>query len=161
MVLARTSKAAGRLSEQFRDRAVEKRYLAVVEGRLTGEGEQTDWLLKARGHVRVVPEESPGAKKAVLRWRSLSVGHATTLVEVTLLTGRAHQVRVQLSVLGTPILGDFRYGARTELDGRNLALHAYKLGFEHPVRRAPLAFSAQPPSTWGGRFGETVQRLLA
>jgi RluA family pseudouridine synthase len=160
MVLARTSKAAGRLTEQFRERTVDKRYLAVVEGRLEGEGERADWLLKAEGHVRAVAAGTPGAKRAVLRWKALGIEGKRTLVEVALLTGRAHQVRVQLAVLGTPILGDLRYGAKGELDGRNLALHAYFLGFEHPVRRVPLAFAAPPPSSWRGLFEETIRRRI-
>jgi RluA family pseudouridine synthase len=159
-VLARTSKAAARLTQAFKERRVEKRYLAVVEGRLVGEGERTDCLLKEKGHVRVVEEGTPGAKRAVLRWRALGGEGAHTLVEVELLTGRPHQVRVQLAALGTPILGDLRYGAREELDGRNLALHAYHLGFEHPVRRVPLAFTAAPPPAWEGRCEAQVRRWL-
>jgi RluA family pseudouridine synthase len=161
MVLARTSKAAARLTAAFKARRVDKRYLAVVEGRLTGEGEREDWLLKERGHVRGVAEGTPGAKRAVLRWRALGVEGKTSLVEVVLLTGRAHQVRVQLATLGTPILGDLRYGARRALDGRNLALHAYRLAFEHPVRRIPLVFTAPPPAAWGGRFTGQIRDLLA
>ena len=161
MVLARTSKAAARLTQQFKERTVEKRYLAVVEGRLTGEGTQTDWLVKEEGHVHIVAEGHPGAKKAVLRWTALDVDGPSTLVNVELLTGRAHQVRVQLAALGTPILGDFRYGATRELDGRNLALHAYRLAFVHPVQRKPMVFVAPPPVTWMGHFDEQIRRLVA
>lgn len=160
MVLARTSKAAARLTQAFRERRVEKRYLAVVEGRLTGEGERTDWLVKAKGHVRAVAAGTPGAKEAVLRWKALAVEGRRSLVEVELLTGRAHQVRVQLAALGAPILGDLRYGAKEELDGRNLALHAYRLAFEHPVRREPMDFRAPPPATWEGRFAPQIERLM-
>ena len=160
MVLARTSKAAARLTQAFKEREVEKRYLAVVEGRLVGEGERTDWLLKAKGHVRTVEAGTPGAKQAVMRWKTLAVDDGRSLVEVELLTGRAHQVRVQLAALGTPILGDLRYGALAELDGRNLALHAYRLAFEHPVLRVPLAFAVPPPPTWRGLFGAQIARLL-
>lgn len=160
MVLARTSKAAARLTAAFKAREVDKRYLAVVEGRLAGEGEQVDWLRKTKGHVHIVDAGAPGAKKAVLRWKALGVDGGRTLVEVELLTGRPHQVRVQLAALGTPILGDLRYGAREALDGRTLALHAYRLGFEHPVRRAPLVFTAPPPPTWSGLFEAQVRRVV-
>jgi RluA family pseudouridine synthase len=158
MVLARTSKAAGRLTLQFKERRVDKGYLAVVEGRLEDEGERTDWLLKAGGHVRAVEAGAPGAKRAVLRWKALAVEGQHTLVEVALLTGRAHQVRVQLAALGAPILGDLRYGAKGEFDGRNLALHAFFLGFEHPVRRVPLAFAAPPPPSWRGLFEGPIRQ---
>ena len=161
MVLARTSKAAGRLSEAFRERRVEKRYVAIVEGRLHGAGEREDYLLKENERVRIVAPGHPKGKRAVLRWRALGEEDGLSLVEVDLLTGRAHQVRVQLAALCTPILGDFRYGATRELDGRNLALHAYRLAFEHPVRREPLGFSALPPASWQGRFAAPIKRLVA
>ncbi|NNF58817.1 MAG: RNA pseudouridine synthase [Rhodothermaceae bacterium] len=161
MVLARTSKAAGRLSKAFRERRVEKRYLALVEGRMSGAGEREDYLLKEDGRVRIVSADHPKGKRAVLRWQALGEEGRLSLVEVKLLTGRAHQVRVQLAALGTPILGDFRYGATRELDGRNLALHAYRLAFEHPVRREPLVFTAPPPVSWQGRFSASIKRLVA
>jgi 23S rRNA pseudouridine1911/1915/1917 synthase len=161
MVLARTSKAAARLTEAFKERRVEKRYLAVVEGWLVGEGKRVDWLLKAHERVQVVKAGTPGAKCAAMRWEALAVAGHRSLVEVELLTGRAHQARVQLAALGTPILGDLRYGAKDELDGRNLALHAYRLAFEHPVLREPLAFSAPPPASWQGLFEGPIRRRLA
>ena len=94
MVLARTSKSASRLAEQFRKREPEKTYLAAVEGRLVGNGEQEDYLLKdgTRGVVRRVQPGTAGAKRARLRWAALQVEGHKTLVEVELLTGRAHQI---------------------------------------------------------------------
>ncbi|MFN3597931.1 MAG: RluA family pseudouridine synthase [Rubricoccaceae bacterium] len=164
VVLARTSKAAARLSAQFRARRPAKRYLALVEGRLAGEGAREDWLRKAEGRVARVAAGTPGARLARLRWRALATDGRRSLVDVDLLTGRAHQVRVQLAALGTPIAGDFRHGARTPFDGRNLALHAYALAFEHPVagpdgpRR--VAFAAPPPPTWRGAFEDTVRTVI-
>ena len=153
MVLARTSKAASRLSEQFRRREPEKTYLAAVEGRLVGSGEQEDYLLKdgTRGVVRRVKPGTAGAKRARLRWAALQVEGQKTLVEVELLTGRAHQIRVQLAGLGHPILGDRKYGSQTPFapgglrpGARAIALHAGRLAFEHPVRREPVSFAAPP-----------------
>ena len=160
MVFVRTSKAADRLSRAFRERAVEKRYVAIVEGRLTGSGEREDWLVKEDGRVRTVEATHPKARRAALRWKSLGVEDGRSLVEVDLLTGRPHQVRIQLAALGHPILGDLRYGARNEFDGRNLALHAYSLGFEHPVRKEPMRFAAMPPATWKGFFGQDIRVLV-
>lgn len=160
MVLARTSKAAARLSEQFRSRTVEKRYLALVEGAPTGGGVLVDHLAKLDRSVEVVPPTHPEAQRAELAWRPVATRGERTLVEVELRTGRAHQIRVQLAHQGSPIVGDFRYGARTELDGRNLALHCYRLGIVHPTRREPLDWSALPPPTWGDTFGREIAELV-
>lgn len=158
-VLARTGKAAARLSDAFRERRVEKRYLAVVEGRIDGAGERADFLLKENERVRVVPADCPGARRAEMRWRAVASAGGRSLVEVELLTGRPHQARLQLAALGTPILGDLRHGARRPFDGRNLALHAWRLAFWHPVRRIAASFSAPPPPTWRGLFDGEIAAL--
>ncbi len=164
MVLARTSKAASRLSDQFRRRAPDKRYLALVEGRLDGQGVREDWLAKVDRHVRVVKPGHPEGKRAELRWQALATEKtkhgSISLVEVELLTGRAHQVRVQLAALGHPILGDLRYKAQREFDGRNLALHSFRLEIEHPTQREAMTFSALPPATWRGYFDAHVREVV-
>jgi len=164
VALARTSKAAARLSEQFRERTPTKRYLALVEGRLTGEGTREDHLAKLDRTVRVVKPTHPEAKRAVLRWRGLATdrtrrGGDLSLVEVDLVTGRAHQIRVQLAAMGHPILGDLRYGATREFDGKNLALHAHQLTLEHPTRREAMTFTAPPPPPWRGSFDAVLAGL--
>ncbi|MEM1117279.1 MAG: RNA pseudouridine synthase [Bacteroidota bacterium] len=163
VLLARTSKAAGRLAAQFRDRDVEKRYLAVVAGRLGTGGEMVDGIRKGGGgSVEVVPEAAPGAKRAALRWRTLAYGDGRSLVEVDLLTGRKHQIRAQLAHRGAPVLGDLRYGDATPFaDGRGVALHALRLGVEHPTRREPVVLVATPPAPWRGLFPEAVARAVA
>ena len=153
MVFARTSKAASRLSQAFRARTPEKRYLALVEGRAVGGGTLVDHLVKENQRVRIVAPDYPKAQRAELSWRAVEERKDLTLVEVRLKTGRPHQIRVQLANLGVPILGDFRYGARRELDGRNLALHCYRLGLEHPTRKEWMAWEAPPPATWETAFG--------
>ena len=168
VVLARTSKAAGRLSDQFRRRAPDKRYLAVLDGVLAERGEAVDGIVKRDGGgVRVVGAEHPGAQRAALRWRTLAAegrpgGGRQSLVEVELLSGRKHQIRAQLAARGAPVLGDFRYGNETPwADGRGIALHAWRLTIEHPTRREPMAFSAPLPSAWAGRFDDAVARAVA
>jgi len=152
MVLARTSKAASRLSRQFKQRAVGKDYVAAVEGRPQEEGTLVDYLLKQDRRVRVVTADEPGALYAELELSIRSGDAENTLVAVRLRTGRPHQIRVQLASRGTPIVGDFKYGARTELDGRNLALHAHHLSFEHPVRGVHMQFDAPLPANWPARL---------
>lgn len=162
LLLARTSKAAARLSEQFRKHAVRKVYHCVVEGRpAQREGELVDWLAKDEtGNVsRVVArgEESRrqkaeggrqnSAKESRLKYRLLKSVGGLSLLEVELLTGRSHQIRVQLASRGMPICGDAKYGAKMKLDGW-LALHAASLTFEHPTRREPITVAAPHPPEW-------------
>ena len=165
-VIARTSKAAGRLAEQFRARTVEKTYLALVEGRVDGGGRREDWLRKThtreRG-TRVVTtgRGASGAKRAVLTWEARSVIGRRTLVEVRPETGRPHQIRVQLAALGHPITGDLRYGAPEALaDGRGIALHAARLTLEHPTQRDRRTFESLPPATWSGEVRAAAERVL-
>lgn len=162
MVVARTSKAAGRLSDQFRRRAVEKRYLAVVDGNLAESGERVDGLVKGEGgSVRIVAPDHADAQRAALHWRTLAADSGRSLVEVELLTGRKHQIRAQLAAMGAPVLGDFRYGNETPFaDGRGIALHAYCLTFDHPTRREPMTFSAPLPASWDGLFDGAVTRVV-
>jgi RluA family pseudouridine synthase len=160
MVLARTSKAAARLSKQFRERTPEKRYLALIVGAVGGSGTCIDHLAKVDRHVHVVEADHPKAKRAVLQWRSLGSRDGLSLLDVRLKTGRAHQIRVQLAHQGWPILGDFRYGAEQELDGRNLALHCYHLAITHPTRRERMAWQAPPPDVWSAHLDPALINVL-
>ena len=146
MVFARTSKAASRLSAAFAAHAQDKRYLAVVQGALREPRSLTDYLLKdsATGMVRVVPEGTPGAKLARLDTQPLATRDGLTLIEVTLHTGRAHQIRVQHAHAGYPLWGDARYGGGRP--GQQIALWAASLALEHPTRHERMQFTSAPPS---------------
>ena len=148
MVLARTSKSARRLSAAFKRHATEKHYVALAEGRLEGHGQWEDPLVKVKGTARVVPALHPDAKLASLAWRAICHVHGCTLVMVQLHTGRAHQIRCQLAHRGHPILGDLRYGAHRTFDGRNIALHSYRLEVPHPVKPVPISATAPLPKAW-------------
>jgi RluA family pseudouridine synthase len=161
MVLARTSKAAARLTGQFKRRTPDKRYLAIVEGTCEGAGLCEDFLVKENREVRVVEPDYPQAKRAALQWRSLASRDGLSLVAIQLKTGRSHQIRVQMAHRGWPLLGDFRYDARRELDGRNLALHCYRLTIEHPTRRERMNWQATPPATWNGFFDAEIAQVMA
>src|SRR4051812_15882164 len=118
VLLARTSKAAARLSEQFRAGTVEKLYWAIVEGVCRDEaGEWVDWLWKDRGRnvVRTVPAGTAAAQEARLAYRVLEKGRRWTSLELRPITGRSHQLRVQLAARGLPIVGDRKYGATSTL----------------------------------------------
>lgn len=150
VLFARTSKAAARLSEQFRVRTVEKVYRAIVEG-VPPERDAVlqDWLWKDPGRnvTQVVREGTPGAQQAALAIKRLRTKGSRSLVEVRPVTGRSHQIRVQLGSRGWPILGDFKYGSTHRLDG-SIALHASSLTFQHPTTKERIVVRAAEPEQW-------------
>jgi 23S rRNA pseudouridine1911/1915/1917 synthase len=155
MLLAKTSKAAARLTEQFREGKVEKVYWALVEGRPGVEaGEWVDMLRKDQETNRVEVSSDAGARQARLAFQVIGRPGGLTWLELTPRTGRSHQIRVQLASRGFPIVGDRKYGARSEIlaeDGKpRIALHAWRLGFTHPTRREWLEVTAEVPSDWPG-----------
>ncbi len=148
MVLARTSKAARRMSAAFKARDVEKKYLAVIEGRLTGSGMMEDFLRRMTRPVRTVVDPESG-KYAQLYWQAIAHVDGNTVVGVDLITGRPHQIRCQFAHRGHPLLGDRRYGACSTLPGVHLALHCRAIALPHPVRPDPLEIVAPIPASWG------------
>ncbi len=160
MVFARTSKASARLSEQFRGGTPLKKYLAIAEGTCEGSETCIDYLVKKNRMVRTVDAEHPGARRAELSWRCLASSANLSLLDITLKTGRPHQIRVQFAHRGHPLLGDLRYGAENIFDGRNLALHCYQIGIDHPVKKKFMRWTAPPPDTWKGYFDQEIDRLL-
>lgn len=146
MVFARTSKAAARLTAQFKSRQAEKRYCAIVEGDPKPDDALTDWLLKDErtNTTSVVPEGTEGAKLAKLDYRTLSRENGTALLDIRLHTGRPHQIRVQLSSSKLPIVGDMRYNPAAK-PGTQIRLWAYALTIQHPTLGEPLTFYSTPP----------------
>ncbi len=154
LLFARTSKAAARLAQQFREGTVEKVYWAVVEGEgQTVAGTLEDWLRKDADsrRVEVVPPHTPGARQALLHYQRRALYGGLTWLEVRPQTGRTHQLRVQLAHHGRPVYGDARYGAVTTF-GKAIGLHARALTFLHPVRYEPITVTAEVPRAWRGRF---------
>lgn len=150
LVLARTSKAAGRLAEQFRLGRVEKTYWAAVQGHPEpAASECVDWIMKDESQHRMVVTQPTHrlARQARLTYRTLVALDRETLLEITLQTGRKHQIRVQLADRGHPISGDTKYGATIGFPA-GIALHARRLVIEHPVRREPLVIQAPCPASW-------------
>ena len=153
MVFAKTSKAAARLSEQVRQKSMQKEYLVVVDGRFKDKQQiLEDYLLKdERNNVsKVVKEETKNAKYAKLEYQELKYreDNDISLLRIKLHTGRHHQIRVQLSSRGHSIYGDQKYGTRGKQ--KQIALWAYKLSFDHPTTKERLTFTCLPEvnGTW-------------
>ncbi len=153
LVLAKTSKAAARLTAQFAARETAKQYWCVVEGLVEpAAGTWRDYLAKddAARRVRVVAKSAPGAQNAELNYtvRGRSSDKQFSWLEIELLTGRKHQIRVQCSARGLAIVGDQKYDAATRFAPVSIALHSRELTFQHPTRDAALTFTAPLPAAW-------------
>lgn len=148
VVLARTSKALERMNALFRNKETEKIYWAMVSKKPpASEGTLNHWLLKdnLKNRTTAFKSEKPGALYATLDYRVLAQGAGVYLLEVRPLTGRPHQIRVQLATLGCPIKGDTKYGDASANEDGSIYLHARALTFIHPVRKVPLAVKAPLP----------------
>jgi 23S rRNA pseudouridine1911/1915/1917 synthase len=155
VLLAKTSKAAGRLSAQFRDGSIAKVYWAIVEGQpREQEGEWRDLLSKdaETNRVRITQTPSLISKEARLSYRVLGAWGSYCKLELRPDTGRSHQLRVQLASRGLPIVGDRKYGAKSLLKaadgGSRIALHARRLTFAHPTLQEPIEVVAPLPADW-------------
>ena len=150
MVFARTGKAAAALSQAIAAGKLEKTYLALVSGGPEPPaGELRDLLFKDRsGKVFPVSRPRKGVREARLTYETLArdPGTNTSLVRVTLGTGRTHQIRVQFASRGMPLWGDRKYGL-PEDDAFPLALWACQLSFTHPQTGKEMAFTSLPPET--------------
>jgi len=148
VLFARTSKAAARINEQFREHTVEKIYAALVEGSIfPDEAECVDQLYNDRRHCKVWLSQFDKGKESKLRYRKLRQVGQCSLIEIHLFTGRKHQIRAQLAGRGFPIRGDFKYGAKMSFpDG--IALHAWKLCFSHPTTKERIELIAPLPKTF-------------
>ncbi len=147
MVFAKTSKAAGRLSDQIRTKQFEKRYLAIVNGKMEADnGILEDYLVKNQksNMSRVVNENTKNSKYAKLEYKVLKYDKDLNLsvLEILLDTGRHHQIRVQLSSRNHSIYGDQKYGGRGH--GKQIALWAYSLKIIHPITKKEMIFEAIP-----------------
>jgi len=149
MVLARSKAAASELSRQIREDIFEKEYLAVVHG-CPGdrEGELRDLLGrdKARKMTFVASAPEKGVQEAILRYSVLASNDAMTRVRIQLLTGRTHQIRVQFSSRGIPLVGERKYAVLD--DPCEIALWSHRIGFRHPRSGAWVEYSQEPPAVF-------------
>jgi 23S rRNA pseudouridine1911/1915/1917 synthase len=149
LVFARTSKALERLNAQFRDKETNKIYWAIVEtAPEKASGRLIHYLKKNEGQNKSYPVNASvaGSKEAILSYRKLASGDRYHLLEITLETGRHHQIRVQLSSIGCIIKGDVKYGAKRSNPDGSICLHARYLKFTHPTSKEEVSVTAPVPS---------------
>ena len=149
LLLAKTSKALGRLNAMFQKREqISKTYWAVVDKRPVKHTATLEHYLKKNSEKNksfAYPEKIPGSKKAIMIYRHVASIDRYHLLEIELLTGRHHQISVQLGTLGLHIKGDLKYGFPRSNDDKGIHLHARKLEFLHPVKKEKITLVANPP----------------
>ena len=146
LCFAKTSKSAARLSKQLQNKEMEREYLCVVKGELTQGGRLEDTLFKdsLTNQVKVVPPSHPQGKKAILTYEPLLTTLGQTLLHIRLQTGRSHQIRVQLSNVGHPLVGDRKYGNENSEKQTQIALWGFLLSFIHPTKKEKMTFFSYP-----------------
>jgi len=147
LVFAKSPEAKQHLQAQFAARAVERTYRALVKGHVRQESGSLESRLVEDRSLRVRVTHRAAGRTAVTRYRVLSRGQDTTLLELSLGTGRRRQIRVQLAAIGHPIVGDREHGGPGG-PSRRLCLHATRLGFVHPATGKAVRFESAPPSAW-------------
>ena len=149
VVFARTSKALARLNDMFRNGDIHKTYWAITQKcPEPSEGTLTHWITrntqqnKSYAHDR----EVPNSKQAILNYRLIGKTDNYHLLEIQLMTGRHHQIRCQLSHIGSPIKGDLKYGAKRSNPDGSISLHARRIEFVHPVTKENINVEAPLPT---------------
>lgn len=153
VLFARTSKALTRLNKMFQSHEqIRKTYWAIVEKKdklLSDEAIRLEhylWRNEKQNKSFVVKSGTKDAKRAVLSYKAIARGDRYTLLEISLETGRHHQIRCQLAAIGCPIKGDLKYGAKRSNPDGGISLHARKIEFVHPVSKQQLSIIAPVPN---------------
>jgi 23S rRNA pseudouridine1911/1915/1917 synthase len=150
VLFAKTSKALARMNAAFSERTTQKIYWALVKGvPLQQQGKLVHWLLKnpSNNTVKAVPAHTKNAQYAELSYQLLAQKSNNSLLEVYPLTGRPHQIRVQLAKMNCVIVGDVKYGYPVPNDDASICLHAKQLTFEHPTKKEIITIQADLPTT--------------
>lgn len=152
MVLARTSRAATDLSAEIADGTFRKSYLAVVHGTPESSGTFTDLLARDTEKRRTYVASAPckNVREAILNYKTIATAEGLSLVSVSLVTGRTHQIRVQFASRGLPLMGDKKYGTDDGCD--TIALWSRAVAFTHPKTGQSMEFQALPENTYPWRI---------
>lgn len=148
ILFAKTSKALERMNAQFKNREVKKTYFAVVRQKPAfSEGNLIHWLIKnpQKNVVTAHAKEVPGSQRSELNYKVIAELDGYYLIQVNPITGRSHQIRVQLASLNSPIVGDNKYGYPRASRKGSICLHARQLEFVHPVQKIPVKIFANLP----------------
>lgn len=147
VIFAKTSKALARLNDMLRNNQIHKTYWALVEGHPQQSEATLECFMKSDGRMNKSFPCKPSdkdAKKAVLKYNTVARGDRYSILEVNLITGRKHQIRMQLSQTGHPIKGDLKYGARRSNPDGGISLLAKRIEFIHPVSKEPICIEIDP-----------------
>jgi 23S rRNA pseudouridine1911/1915/1917 synthase len=148
VLFARTSKAISRLNEAIRAKQTRKMYMALVEGHFRQHtGLLEHYLIHDDFQARLATKQDPQAKLARLTYKVVQEYPQATLLAIELETGRYHQIRLQLSAMNCPIMGDTKYGSTQQFAPQTIALHHQRLEFPHPISKECLIMEAPLPAT--------------
>jgi len=149
VLFAKTSKALSRLSQQMRDRLCKKTYLACIDRTMPAmEGHLENYLVHDHHRALVLEQKEGEGKWSRLEYRVINQKRGISLLEISLITGRYHQIRAQLSHIGCPVIGDLKYASNRILGQNCIALHHSRLEFTHPVQNTHIMFEAPLPDYW-------------
>ena len=162
VLMARTSKALERMNEQFKNREIEKKYLAIVRNRpVANAGNLVHWLIKnpETNVTKAYEKEVPNSMRSELNYKLIGELDGFYILEVNPITGRPHQIRVQLASMNSPIVGDNKYGYPRGNKDKSICLHAHCVKFMHPVKKEEMQlFAALPQDNFWQKFLPLVKQ---
>jgi 23S rRNA pseudouridine1911/1915/1917 synthase len=162
VLMARTSKALERMNDQFKNRHIEKKYLAVVRNQPPATaGNLVHWLIKnpETNVTKAYEKEVPNSMRSELNYRLIGNLDGFYLLEVNPITGRPHQIRVQLASMNCPIVGDNKYGYPRGNKDKSICLHAHSVKFMHPVKKEEMQlFAALPLDSFWQKFSTLLSK---
>jgi 23S rRNA pseudouridine1911/1915/1917 synthase len=151
VIFAKTEESASQLSKDFQSRNITKKYRAIVANKpAESEAKLTHWLLKdaKKNLSKAFEKEVKNSQKSELNYQIIQSSERYHLLEIELLTGRFHQIRSQLSAIGSPILGDLKYGYKRNSPDGSIFLQSYHLSLNHPTTKQALQFEIEMPEIW-------------